>query len=55
MTSRSVDIPDLPLPGWQQVVDQDYEPWNRERIVLDTAGQEPEESLTTLLHRLALP
>ncbi|KUN83509.1 AAA family ATPase [Streptomyces griseoruber] len=55
VTSRSVDIPDLPLPRWQQVVDQDYEPWDREHIVLDTAGQGPEESLATLLHRLDLP
>ncbi|MGW6483848.1 AAA family ATPase [Streptomyces sp. NPDC055059] len=55
VTSRVVDITDLPLPGWQQVVDQDYEPWDREHIVLDTAGQRPEESLATLLRRLDLP
>ncbi|WP_030680326.1 AAA family ATPase [Streptomyces cellulosae] len=55
VTSRSVDIPDLPLPGWQQVIDQDYEPWDREHIVLDTAGQGPEESLARLLERLGLP
>jgi hypothetical protein len=55
VASRSVDIPDLPLPGWQQVVDQDYEPWDRAHIVLDTAGQGPAESLATLLHRLDLP
>ncbi|MFF2463632.1 AAA family ATPase [Streptomyces mirabilis] len=55
VTSRSVDIPDLPLPCWQQVVEQVYEPWDREHIVLDTAGQGPEESLATLLRRLELP
>ncbi|MER6680072.1 AAA family ATPase [Streptomyces olivaceoviridis] len=51
-TSRSVDIPDLPLPNWQQVVDREYEPWDRERVVVDTAGQEPRESLAALLARL---
>nr|AAP21655.1 Shy8 [Streptomyces hygroscopicus subsp. yingchengensis] len=52
VTSRSVDIPDLPLPNWQQVVDREYEPWDRERVVVDTAGQEPHESLAALLARL---
>ncbi|REE58699.1 putative kinase [Streptomyces sp. 3212.3] len=55
VTSRSVDLPDLPLPGWQQVVDRDYEPWDREHLVLDTAGQEPEDSLDALIQRLDLP
>ncbi|MFF3371584.1 AAA family ATPase [Streptomyces sp. NPDC002680] len=52
VTSRSVDIPDLPLPDWQQVLDRSYEPWDRPHIVVDTAGQEPEESLTALLGHL---
>ncbi len=37
--SRSVDIPDLPLPGWEQIVEREYEPWHRERAVVDTAGR----------------
>ncbi|WP_330293257.1 AAA family ATPase [Streptomyces sp. NBC_00576] len=53
VTSRAVDIPDLPLPDWQQVLERPYEPWDRERIVVDTAGQKPEESLASLLGRLA--
>lgn len=36
--TRSVDVPGLALPGWQNVVERDYEPWDRSRIVLDTAG-----------------
>ncbi|MET8450257.1 AAA family ATPase [Streptomyces sp. NPDC005209] len=53
VTSRSIDIPDLPLPGWQQVVDREYEPWERERVVVDTAGQSPRQSLDMLLRGLA--
>lgn len=49
VASRSVDIPDLPLPDWEQVVGREYEPWNRDHIVVDTAGQGPEDSLTSLL------
>ena len=52
VTTRSVDIPGLPLPDWQQVLDRDYAPWNRERMVIDTAGQDPRQSLSLLLHRL---
>lgn len=52
VTSRSVDIPDLPLPDWRQVVDREYEPWDREHIVIDTAGLSPHQSLTELLRHL---
>lgn len=52
VTSRPVDIPDLPLPDWQQVVDREYEPWDRERVVVDTAGQSPQQSLAVLLRGL---
>ncbi|MEU0585165.1 AAA family ATPase [Streptomyces sp. NPDC006132] len=52
VASRSVDIPDLPLPDWQQVVDREYEPWDREHLVIDTAGQSPRQSLDVLLRGL---
>ncbi|MEU7722154.1 AAA family ATPase [Streptomyces tibetensis] len=52
VTSWPVDIPDLPLPDWQQVVDREYEPWDRERVVVDTAGQSPQPSLAVLLRGL---
>ncbi|MEU3982897.1 AAA family ATPase [Streptomyces sp. NPDC026672] len=53
VTSRSTDIPGLPLPDWQQVVDREYEPWDRARVVVDTAGQSPHQSLSLLLRGLA--
>jgi predicted kinase len=52
VTSRSIDIPDLPLPDWQQVLSHEYEPWDREHITVDTAGQGPQDSLASLLRRL---
>ncbi|GAA0544416.1 MULTISPECIES: hypothetical protein [Streptomyces] len=52
VTSRSVDIPGLPLPDWQQVVGREYEPWGRERVLVDTAGQSPRQSLALLLRGL---
>lgn len=50
--SRSVDIPDLELPNWQQVLDHDYEPWGREHVIVDTAGQDPQVSLASLVSHL---
>jgi predicted kinase len=34
---RASDIDGLVVPSWQDVVTRTYEPWDRERIVLDTA------------------
>lgn len=53
--TRSIDIPDLPLPNWQQVLERDYEPWDREHVVIDTAGQDPKESFALLLDHLDRP
>ncbi|MFI6733778.1 AAA family ATPase [Nonomuraea sp. NPDC050451] len=50
--SRSIDIPDLRPPDWREVVEREYEPWERERVLVDTAGQAPEESLDALLRDL---
>ncbi|NGN68273.1 AAA family ATPase [Streptomyces sp. A7024] len=52
VTTRSSDIADLRLPDWEQVIAREYEPWGREHVVIDTAGQEPHESVTVLLARL---
>jgi len=37
--TREVDVEGLKLPTWEEVVARDYEPWDRERIVIDTAGR----------------
>ncbi|HKN98505.1 MAG TPA: AAA family ATPase [Pseudonocardiaceae bacterium] len=37
-TTRTVDVPNLVPPTWQQIVDREYEPWDRPHVVLDTAG-----------------
>lgn len=35
--TRTSDIVGLKLPTWDEVVNRDYEPWDREHLVLDTA------------------
>ncbi|WP_460439239.1 AAA family ATPase [Amycolatopsis stemonae] len=35
--SRDTGIPDLVPPTWQDIVAREYEPWTRDRLVVDTA------------------
>lgn len=49
---RKSDIPGLRLPEWKDVVSRQYDVWETEHIVVDTAGQSPEESITSLFNML---
>lgn len=49
---RKSDIENLRLPNWQEVLDRSYEEWAGERILLDTAGRDPEETFRFLLGEL---
>jgi predicted kinase len=51
--ARSADIRGLSLPTWEKVISREYEPWEREHIVIDTAGRSVGESVEEL--RSALP
>ena len=50
--TRRADIAGHRLPTWQEILDREYEPWHA-AIVLDTAGQRVEASVSELLARLA--
>lgn len=52
VTTRETDIPGLELPAWEAVVNRDYEIWDREHIVIDTAHHTAAESLKKLLKQL---
>jgi hypothetical protein len=43
--TRTIDVAKLNPPAWQQVVDLEYEPWDRPRLVLDTANRAPADTL----------
>jgi predicted kinase len=45
--SRVSDIDGLSLPGWNDIAKREYEPWDRDHLVLDTANG----SLDDLLER----
>lgn len=51
--ARVTDLPGFAPPTWQEVVDRDYRPWDRERLVIDTAVVEPDVAVALI--RSALP
>ena len=51
--TRSVDIHGLSLPTWEKVISREYEPWERDHIVIDTARQSPAESVEQLRRALS--
>jgi predicted kinase len=52
--SRLRDISGLVLPTWEGVLAREYHPWNRDRVVIDTAKCTVEQSLGELLSRVDL-
>jgi predicted kinase len=47
--TREVDIQDLALPSWQQILDRQYEPWDRDHLVIDTAIQPVAQTVAAIL------
>lgn len=50
---RVTDIPGLVLPTWQQVFNREYEPWDRDHLVIDTTERIPEDA-AQVIHQHAL-
>jgi predicted kinase len=50
--TRAADITNHTLPTWQDVVERDYRPWDRERTVLDTARLSVEQSVRTIMAKI---
>jgi predicted kinase len=51
--TRVTDVPGARLPTWQDVLSHRYEPWNRQRIVIDTASQTPQQNVHALREAIA--
>jgi predicted kinase len=50
--TRSADIKGSRLPTWQEVVSREYEPWERDHIVIDTTSRSVAENVNQLLKAL---
>lgn len=52
---RTSDIEGLKLPNWAAVQNREYEAWNRDHLVVDTAVNSVDESLAILVAALHHP
>ena len=52
--SREPDIPRHVLPTWDEVMRRDYQPWDRERLVVDTARLTVDEAVALIVGRWKL-
>ncbi len=52
IATRVTDIPGFALPTWEKVKNRQYEVWDRDHIVIDTAHQTVAESLMMLRDKL---
>jgi len=51
---RHSDIPGFTLPTWEDVLAREYEPWNREHLVLDSSTSSVDESVAAIRRILML-
>ena len=51
--TRETDVAGLQLPNWDAVQQRAYDPWDRPRLVLDTAGRSVADALAELQGRIA--
>jgi len=53
--SRASDVPGLRLPTWDEVVSREYHSWDREHLVIDTAGCSAEQGVSAIRRWLVGP
>lgn len=50
--NRAADIPGHQLPAWREVVERDYRPWDRDRLVIDTASVNVDEAVKEIMRQV---
>lgn len=51
--TRTTDVEGLAKPTWTAVVEREYEPWTRERLVIDSATTSPENAAYAIATKMA--
>jgi predicted kinase len=51
--SREPDIVGHALPSWRDVLERDYQPWDRDRLVVDTAASDDASGVRAIVGRLS--
>jgi hypothetical protein len=54
MEERQADIPGHTLPTWKSVLERQYDAWESEHLVVDTANRSFEAVVETIVHRLSI-
>lgn len=50
--TRAPDIPGQRLPSWGEVLDRDYQPWDRDRLIIDAAHDSVEACAQAIITRV---
>ncbi|PCE22015.1 adenylyl-sulfate kinase [Paraburkholderia acidicola] len=50
---RRADIPGHELPTWKSVLERQYDPWESEHLVFDTANVSVAQAIETITHHLS--
>lgn len=50
--ARSADIEGHVLPGWQDIIDREYDAWDAKILVIDTMHVEPETAVNELIEAI---
>jgi predicted kinase len=50
--NRKTEVENLKLPAWKDVMERDYEPWNEDRIIIDTANRTIDECTKELMEKV---
>jgi predicted kinase len=51
--TRVAEVEGLKLPSWDDVINRAYEPWDREHIAINTAGNSVEASIQQAIRQIA--
>jgi predicted kinase len=51
--TRVSDVDGLSKPTWSAILEREYEPWNRERLVIDTATTSPKSAVDMIAEQMA--
>ncbi len=53
VAARPSDVAGLVKPTWEQVMDREYEPWTRDRVLIDSCQLRVEQAVDQLLAEIA--
>jgi len=52
--SRAADVAGLRLPTWEEIRTREYEPWDTEPVVIDTAGRTISETAAAMMRAIGV-